>query len=148
MGFFGDLKNKVTGGAATVQVQAPPVQRGKSCPIRITATAKANGKVNNVYLLVRAVEMAQIRDRDTIDGKSQTELVKGSRTSFETRIPVAGAQDLQNGQSYEWQAQLELPHNAQPSFTGQMINHVWEIQAGLDMPGNDPDSGWQPISVA
>ena len=53
MGFFKDLKNKVTGGAATVRVTVPAAQRGRAVPVQVQATAKANGKVSAVYLLVR-----------------------------------------------------------------------------------------------
>ncbi len=45
MGFFSDLKNKVTGGAATVHIQVPQVRRGQAATVKVEATAKANGKV-------------------------------------------------------------------------------------------------------
>ena len=54
MGFFKDMKNKVTGGAATVRVTVPAAQRGRAVAAQVQATAKASGKVNAVYLLVRA----------------------------------------------------------------------------------------------
>src|ERR1051326_1554087 len=57
MGFFKDLKNKVTGGAAVVSVNVPTAQRGRPANVQVQATAKANGKVSAVYLLVRAVEV-------------------------------------------------------------------------------------------
>ena len=46
MGFFKDLKNKVTGGGATVRVTAPAARRGQSVPVQVQAVAKANGKVS------------------------------------------------------------------------------------------------------
>ena len=51
MGFFKDLKNKITGGAATVRVNVPAGKRGQAVPVQIQATAKANGKVSAVYAL-------------------------------------------------------------------------------------------------
>ena len=80
-----DLKNKVTGGAATVRVNVPTAQRG--------------------------------------------------------------AQDLKEGETYNWEGVMELPTNSNPTLRGSIIDHTWEIQAGLDMPGNDPDSGWQSFDV-
>jgi hypothetical protein len=148
MGFLGDLKNKVTGGAATVNVKAPPARRGQGVAVHIQATAKASAKVNAVYLLVRAIETCAVRDTDYEDGKRSSEVVKGRRISYETKITVAGAQSLEAGQTYNWEAQLDIPSSANPSFNGHMIDHRWEIQAGLDMSGNDPDSGWQPLMVA
>jgi hypothetical protein len=139
MGFFKDLKNKVTGGAATVRVNVPAAQRGRAVPVRIEAQAKANGKVSAVYLLVRATENAAF--------KKDGEKISESKTSFETRIQIAGAQDIKEGETYNWDGQLELPVNTNPTLRGSIIDHTWEVQAGLDMPGNDPDSGWQSFDV-
>jgi hypothetical protein len=149
MGFFSNLKNAVTGGAASVQIQLPPAaRRGETIPVTIQATAKSAAKVTSVYLLVRATEHAQVKDTDYANGKSSTETVHGRKITYETRIAIAGAQQLDEGQSYTWQGQLPMPQTSNPTFRGQMINHTWEIQAGLDMTGNDPDSGWQTIEVS
>src|SRR3954466_11632944 len=133
MGFFGDLKNKITGGAAQVTVQCGPVRRGQATPVKIQAVAKANGKVNSVYLLVRGTESAS--------WKANNETIGNSSVSFDTKIVVAGAQDIVAGQTYNWDGQIELPANVHASLSGKLIDHKWEVQAGLDMPGNDPDSG-------
>ena len=140
MGFFKDLKNKVTGGAATVRVTVPAARRGQAVPVQVQATAKANGKASAVYLLVRATESAEF--------KANNEKVQGSKISYETRVNVAGAQDLKEGETYTWDGVLELPINSNPTLRGSIIEHTWEVQAGLDMPGNDPDSGWQTFDVA
>ena len=139
MGFFKDLKNKITGGAATVRVNVPNARRGQSVPVKIEATAKANGKVAAVYVLVRGVEAAEWRDG--------TEKVGNSKVGFETRVNIAGAQEIKEGQTYTWEGNFDLPMTANPTLRGSLINHTWEIQGGLDMPGNDPDSGWQSFEV-
>jgi hypothetical protein len=141
MGFFKDLKNKITGGAATVRVNIPSGRRGQAVPVAIQATAKANGKVSAVYLLVRATESAELRGDDN-------ERVTGSRVSYEHRINIAGSQEIKEGETYSWEGSLELPTSAHPTLRGTIIHHQWEVQAGLDMPGNDPDSGWQSFEVA
>lgn len=140
MGFFKDLKNKVTGGAATVRVNVPSARRGQAVPVQVQATAKANGKVSAVYLLVRATESAEF--------KQNNEKVSSSKLSYENRITIAGAQDIKEGETYSWEGVLELPTSSNPTLRGSIIEHTWEVQAGLDMPGNDPDSGWQTIDVA
>lgn len=147
MGFFSNLKNAVTGGAATVTVQAAPARRGQASGVHIQVVAKSNAQASGVYLLVRATEQAELRDTDYADGERRSETVRGSKVSFETRIPIAGAQQLQEGQTYDFEGSIELPSNTNPTFRGSMIHHTWEIQAGLDMTGNDPDSGWQPLEV-
>jgi hypothetical protein len=147
MGFFSNFTNALTGGAATVQVQAPPVQRGTPAVVQIWAQAKANANVNGVYLLVRAIERAELKDTDWDDGQRRTETVRGRKVSWEQKIAVAGPMQMAEGQQLQWQAQLQLPTNVGPTFRGSMIQHTWEVQAGLDMTGNDPDSGWIAIEV-
>jgi hypothetical protein len=141
MGFFKDLKNKVTGGGATVRVTVPSARRGQPISVKVQAQAKANGKVAAVYLLVRATENASFKD-------SNNEKVSGSKVSYENRVTIAGAQDIKEGETYNWEGVLELPTNSNPTLRGAIIDHTWEVQAGLDMPGNDPDSGWQSFDVA
>src|SRR6476659_4736035 len=139
MGFFKDLKNKVTGGAATVRVNVPAARRGQAVPVQVQAQAKANGKVSAVYLLIRATESAEF--------KQNNEKVQGTKVSYENRVTIAGAQDLKEGETYSWDGVVELPTSSNPTLRGSIIEHTWEVQAGLDMPGNDPDSGWQSIDV-
>jgi len=141
MGFFSDLKNKVTGGGATVRLQVSGVRRGAASPVQVQAQAKANGKVSAVYILVRATETASWKGENN-------STVSNSKVSYENKIQIGGAFELKEGQTYDFQGQIELPHNVNPTLNGSLINHTWEVQAGLDMPGNDPDSGWQKIDVA
>lgn len=147
MGFFSNLKNKITGGGATVNIQVPSVVRGQPAQVRIEVTAKADGKVNAVYLLINAVESCEVKDTDWNGAKQTTETVRGRKTSYETKLTVAGPFELKAGQVYNFDARIELPTNTKPSFDGQMIEHEWAIQAGLDMAGNDPDSGWTKFEV-
>jgi hypothetical protein len=147
VGFLSGLKNAVTGGAAEVQLQCPAVQRGQVVTVQIWATAKSSANVAGVYLLVRAVEQANLRDTDWEDGHAHRENVHGTYTSYENRIPVSGPFQLQEGQQGQWQVQLQLPTDVGPSLSGNIISHEWALQAGLDMTGNDPDSGWIPIQV-
>jgi hypothetical protein len=149
MGFLSNLKNAVTGGAASVQLHVPAsVPRNESVPIRVTAMANSDCEIRGVYVLVRAMEEAQVRDTDfEEDGDIDREIVRGRRASYENRIPLGGGQQLVEGQEYTWEGELQLPSNVGPSFRGQMIRHEWEMQAGLDARGNDPDSGWISIEV-
>ena len=82
-----------------------------------------------------------------MEGRRQ-HTVSNTKVSYENKIQISGALELKEGQSYDFQGQIELPQNVNPTLRGSLINHVWEVQAGLDMPGNDPDSGWTAIDVA
>lgn len=149
MGFFSNLKNAVTGGAAAVEVRLPTAaQRGHSVPVTIQATARSSGKVGAVYVLIRAAESAQIKDTDYANGTSRSEVVHGFKVTYEARVPIAGGLELEAGKAYTWEGEVALPAHVNPTFAGQMIGHRWELQAALEMTGNDPDSGWQPLHVS
>ncbi len=151
MGFFDKLKSAasaVTGGSAkvTAQVEGAPA-RGENATVTIRATASADCKVDNVYLLVRCREEADVRDTDFDGGKVERETVRGRKTAWKTKLQVAGACQLSDGQSETWTASVSIPSDGLPTVRGQMVRVVWECQAGLDMFGNDPDSGWIKFTV-
>jgi hypothetical protein len=123
------------------------VERGQPTAVQVHATAKSDCEIQGVYLLVRALERAEVRDTDFDDGEIEREYVRGRRVSFEHRVPFAGGQQLSEGEQYTWEGELQLPDDVGPTFRGRMIGHEWEVQAGLDARGNDPDSGWVAIEV-
>ncbi len=78
-----------------------------------------------MYLIVRGVESCEF--------KHNNETVRSSHVSYENKITIAGASEIQNGQVYNWEGVIELPVNTNPLLGGKIIDHKWEIQAGLDM---------------
>ncbi len=147
MGFFGKLKNAVTGGIASVRLELPEARRGEPLLVRVLATAKSEGEIKAVYVKVRATERAEVRDTDFNEGEIEREIVRGYRTSYEHKVEIAGGEQLEEGQEYSWEGEIQLPADVGPTFRGRMIEHRWEIQAGLDAFGNDPDSGWIDVEV-
>jgi len=79
-------------------------------------------------------------DDDTVSRRVET--VRASHETLDIEIRVAGRQELEPNQSYEWEVEVELPENAQPIFYGNYCTHTYMAFAGLDCFGNDPDSGW------
>jgi hypothetical protein len=149
MGLFSNIKNAITGGAAAVTLTMPAgAKRGEAFAVTINATAKGSGNVKSVYLLVRAIETAEVDHQVTVNGQSRTEKVHGSKTTYETKMAIAPAFSLTEGQAYTWGGTVTLPATSNPTFKGQMVKHTWELEAGLEMTGNDPDSGWKPLDVA
>ncbi len=122
--------------------------RGQPVPVRIRAVIEADLKASEIYLLLRGMEHAQVMDTDRKPGGgTKRELVRGKETSYETRIMVDGAQQLSKGEERVWDATITVPADGMPTLRGKMIRHVWEVQAGLDTVGNDPDSGWVEFDV-
>ncbi len=150
MGFFDKLKsaaNAITGGSATVGLECEQVTPGMPARVWVRATAESGLKIDGVYLLVRAREHARVRDTDYEQGRTRTETINATKQTFKTRVDLAGPQELPPGQEQTWEGEFTIPADANPTLHGQMIKHIWQIQAGLDAFGNDPDSGWQEIQV-
>lgn len=148
MGFLDKIKNAknfVTGGGAKVQIQlGSEATRGQTIPVMVRAqVAGAPLKVAKVYLLVRARESVEM----TVREGGEKHQINESNESFRQEFVVTGPVDLDAESQHEWNAEIQLPTNAQGTYRGHHSNHVWEFQAALDVKGNDPDSGWQELSV-
>lgn len=149
MGLFDKLKqaaNFVTGGGASVQLTMMAAEFDRTQPIKVKISAQVKDaplNVTSVYLEVRSRESVSLRK--TINGK--TENIHDDHTGYTHKVQVSGAQTLEGGKSYDWEAEFTLPSNAQATYHGSMCKHVWEVMGGLDVKGNDPDSGWIEIKV-
>ena len=67
VGFWNKIKGAVqavTGGGAVVKVEAAEATLGSPLSVQIHAEAKADIDFSNVYLELRAVEYAEVRDVD------------------------------------------------------------------------------------
>lgn len=124
-------------------------------PIRLFVVAKANDdcKVKEVYLKVRGEETYKKRvQHTTTDSDGRTSTTYSDETHYEAHfsksIGLVSDIVLSKGQEDKWLAEFELPQDALPTFHGKDCFMKWQVQAGLDMPGNDPDSGWVEFLVS
>jgi len=168
MGFFDKMKqmaNAVTGGGAKVSLQIGDAALGQAIPVTVTAMVSdgADLSISSVYILLRGLETAKV-DPNKLRGvggvptnmdagkmassaMGQGRLLDYKVESFSGRIDIAGAQKLEAGQTYTFEGEIRLPGGAQGTFIGKHISHQIQAQAGLDAPGNDPDSGWIDMVV-
>lgn len=158
MGLFDkikQIKNFVTGGGATVSVRpAESVSNGHE-PIKVVIEVQVQDtdiNIRNVYLKIRAIEEVVARDVDFAreeDGelRSYQEDVTNTVETFDDQIEVSGPETLSAHETYEWETEFELPTDANGTYRGINAAHEWAIYAGLDMSGNDPDSGWVEIEI-
>jgi len=153
MGLFSRMKNTLTGGWADVTVNVGEARIGDNLEVMVRASVKEDITVDRVYLKLAAVERVEIDSysvsvRD-MKGHFNSESVDIdlSETFHEKDVTVSGGGDLQAGVQYEWPAEVFIPGGLPPSFRGRYARIEWKIRAGLDMKGNDPDSGWQIIQV-
>jgi len=157
MGFFSKLKNTLTGGWADVTLDAPGGRRGDS--IAVTVRVRMKGEpiaISRVYVRLTCAEIIDIPGyqipaagttasatpgRDRVDIHARESLLDQDST-------LAPAQTLAANQEYEFKGRIEIPNTCPPSFGGRHARIEWQVLAGLDMKGNDPDSGWRTISVS
>jgi hypothetical protein len=148
MGFLDKLKsvkNMVTGGGAKVSLQIGQVQLGVPIPVVVRAQVESGALgVSKVYVAVRAVETVKIEHRS--DGGSR-ETIEDTETTFSQEFPITGPLQLPGNSMQEWQGQIMLPTNVQPTYHGKHAKHEWSVLAALDVTGNDPDSGWIEFHV-
>ncbi|MEQ8473669.1 MAG: hypothetical protein RIC35_20905 [Marinoscillum sp.] len=149
MGIFSRIKNFITGGAAEVSVVFEKRTTDGSSTIRlfVTAFAKDDCKIKEVYLQVRGRETYKKRVQHTSTDSNGTVTTTHSDDThydihYDSTLKLAKEITLNKGVQNKWLAEFEVPPGAVPTFHGKDCFMKWEVQAGLDMPGNDPDSGW------
>ncbi len=154
MGLFSKIKNFITGGAAEVSILFEEIETDGSKPIRlfVSALAKDDCTIKEVYLDIRERETYKKRvQQSTTDSEGNSSTLYEDQTRYEDhytkQIILASDVKLKSGEEKKWLAEFELPHDALSTYHGQEVFLKWEMQAGLDMPGNDPDSGWQAFIV-
>lgn len=146
MGLLDKLKSvaaAITGSAASVSLSPDPLVRGAPMSIGVTAViGGADVMSSGVYLKVEGLEEVNIPSSAVRTDGDAGGPVSAKANTFEMTRPVAEAQVLQAGQSYEWEIQIELPLEVPPLYVGPMARHRIRAKAGIDCRGNDPDSGW------
>jgi len=155
MGFFSKIKNYITGGAAEVSIiyEEPVTDGSKPIKLFVMATAKDDCKIKNVYLKIRGLEtyVKSVKQSRTDDDGNSTYYYEDQtayENHFDKNLSLAENISLKKGQSEKWLAEFELPNNPKATYHGKQVSFKWESYAGLDMPGNDPDSGWVELIVA
>lgn len=154
MGIFSKIKNFVTGGAAEVKVvfESGEIDGSEALRAFVVATANDDCKVKKVYFKIRGRETyIKLVNHTSTDGEGNTTSTQRSETHhenhFEKEMVLAESVQITKGETKKWLAEFELPSDALATYHGKSCFFKWEVYAGLDMPGNDPDSGWEQFIV-
>ena len=154
MGFLKKLKgavSKLTGGGAKITVFVNGNDIKENLNITINAEVKDNPlEVKKVYLWLKSVEKIDIPKNSLPQNMRET--ANFGLTLSNDRFPkkefiVTEVQKLEAKQTYTWNIDIKLDDEAIPSYKGHFANHEWLFYAGLDVKGNDPDSGWQKFDL-
>lgn len=148
MGLFDKVKSMagaITGNSAKVSITTAPVCLGEPFEATIQALAKdAEVSYSRVYVKVRGREKIDLTDRDR-DG---TERIRRSESTYEAEVVAEGAGQLAPNENKTWTCEISIPATAPALYRGKYAEHYYEVQAGLDCAGNDPDSGWVRLNMA
>lgn len=149
MGLFSKIKNYITGGAAEVSVvyENPKTDGQEPMRLFVVANARDSCKIKNVYLEIRGMETYKKREtRTSTDSNGNVTTTTHDVTThykhFERKMVLDEDVQMQEGEERKWLGEFDLPTDALPTYHGKDCFMKWEVFAGLDMPGNDPDSGW------
>ena len=154
MGFLSNLKNNLTGKWADVTVRADPARRGETLTLTVDVSVRDTDiQANKIVAKVQCIERVEVRVRRSAghndDGPSFSSSDSESQqaTLFEQEVVLAGGQSLSAGSAQSFTGEMHLPPNVPPTFTGRNARVQWRVMGSVDMKGNDPDSGWQPLMI-
>ena len=153
MGLLSKIKNTLTGGWAEVFIDSEDGKRGESLTYTVRCVVgKEPIKISRVYIQFEARESIEIPNYRVGNSGgsgagSDYRHITASEVLLEKEDTVADAQELKAGESYSWEGSVEIPDHLPGTFNGKYAAIEWRIIAGLDMTGNDPDSGWQAVHV-
>ncbi len=153
MGFFSKLKNTLTGGWATVTVECEQnARRGEKFPFKVNVQVKDEDiSVDRVYIQLQCAEVIELDNYRSFDRDDAGDIdyinVRHSEELLDEELTISQNQQLGANQSASFDGEVDIPAHLPPSYRGRNCSVQWRIYAGLDMTGNDPDSGWKEITV-
>jgi hypothetical protein len=152
MGFMDKVRSMasaVTGGSAKVELTILQPTRQGPFSVKVDAVVGKNDvKIDKVYLKLAGEEMVTVEvEKPKQGGGTEKTNVSETNYTYQQEIKVADGQTLTTNQSYSWDAQVQLPADAKPTYKGVKASHSWKLLAGLSTFGNDPDSGWKTLEV-
>jgi hypothetical protein len=142
----------MTGGWADVSLVLADPQKGAAAQATVTVNVKGEPiDIARVYVKLQCREEVHIpnfraRDRDDPGDMDYVD-VRKEEEIYDQELTIAPAQRLEANQTYTFEGAVEIPAEMPPTYRGRHCKLVWRTLAGLDMKGNDPDSGWQEFDV-
>ncbi len=147
MGIFDKLKkmgNFISGGAAKVELNVPGGFLGTPLIVNVTVKIGENAvEVKSVYLNIQCVE----KIKEEVENEDGKEIEENENVIFESKIIVAEGGTFEGGKEYSFLKEIILPESSQATSLDDSREVYWEFMAGLDMKGNDPDSGWIKANI-
>lgn len=145
-------KSNLTGDWADVSLQTEPATRGGTLQLVGTVTVKSQAvQAERIVLEVSCAEIVELRGVQFTEANG-SQLTRGSASEtvslFDLEHVASGPVELASGSTTTYTGAIAIPDHAPPSFDGRNARYEWQARARIDMKGNDPDSGWQRITVS
>ncbi len=152
MGFLSKLKSTLTGDWADVTLSVASAQRGETAAVTVDVAVKSETiRIKRVYVQFRCTEVIKILNYQTgkrdAEGKTIVIDVRKTERLLNEEIVLAGAQELAAESHHHFEGEIRIPAHLPVPFEGKHVRIAWSAMAGLDMKGNDPDSGWQDLAI-
>ncbi|TLZ50677.1 MAG: hypothetical protein E6K18_06760 [Methanobacteriota archaeon] len=154
MGVFDKLKSAgqaMTGGSAKVSIEYPlqTVFPGEPVAVRVTVMSSASGEVKSkgVFVDLLAEEHLNGGNMQCPHCRNSFSPKHDPKKTHEQSVPIAPAFSLMPGETKTFEANVQVPGGAQPTYAGPTGRHEWKVRGRLQTFGNDPDSGFQPLRV-
>lgn len=142
MGFLSKLVNKVTGGWADVEMEAPK-RAARGTTFDLSATVEVKGEpieIEAIAFELQCMKEVAAYDADPFDGITPP---PNQQAIHSQEVVVAEAQVLPAGSHHEFTASFELP-TSEPATSETF---TWMVRTVVRMSGNDPDSRWKILEV-
>jgi hypothetical protein len=156
MGLFSKIKNSMTGGWCEVDLDISDAVRGGTAQGVVTVRMKDEPiSVDEIYVNIRCNECVRlnnykvtVRDRDDPGDYDRHSIdIDEDERLLDDKIVAEGECELGGGETRTFEFEFDVPEGMPPSYHGRNASVEWVAFAGLDMKGNDPDSGWVKFNV-
>lgn len=147
MGLLSNLKSNLTGDWATVAVHLSPARPGQPAQVAVDVTVKEKPiQVEGVVAKISCSEVVDIPGFRAAGAPNPVD-VTTNESLFGHEVRLAGPQELAAGSQQRFTGQLALPAHVPASMRGRNARIEWRVLGAVEMKGNDPDSGWQEVTV-
>ncbi len=155
MGIFNKLLDFITGGSAEVTVDMNNATISSSFNVQVHAIiGDSDLDCRNVYLKIRCIEETlesygpKNTEKMTDNEKILSEMKDWiSDTIYNKQFNITNSCILKKGKAYDWESEIDITDASKASASSKDHRVIWQVQAGIDVHGNDPDSGWVDFQV-
>lgn len=101
-------------------------------------------KSKGCFIDLNGVESINLKKGDAMDLEKDLRVEK---EVFSKELQIAPEFVLKPNETKVFEAEVVVPGNLQPSFSGSFASFGYNIRGRIEAFGNDPDSGFKPVRL-